>query len=106
MVVAVSCCNRRRRVLSGLVRDHGAERVENRVHGFWSWYRLDWITGMNLFKTFTLKWWQGALFKWGVLAAGMAIGTYWHGFLADYLLLLIIFAFVSLAYITYVWSKQ
>jgi hypothetical protein len=66
----------------------------------------DWITRMNLFKTFTLKWWQGALFKWGVLAAGMAIGTYWHGFLVDYLLLLIIFAFVSLAYITYVWSKQ
>ena len=61
---------------------------------------------MNQFKTFTLKWWQGAIFKWGVLAAGMAIGTYWHGFLADYLLLLIIFAFVSLAYITYVWSKQ
>jgi hypothetical protein len=66
----------------------------------------DWITRMNLFKTFTLKWWQGALFKWGVLAAGMAIGTYWSGFLADYLLVLLIFAFVSLAYITYVWSKQ
>jgi hypothetical protein len=61
---------------------------------------------MNLFKTFTLTWWQGALFKWGVLAAGMALGSYWHGFLADYLALLIIFAVVSLAYVTYVWAKQ
>jgi hypothetical protein len=60
---------------------------------------------MNLFKTFTLKWWQGGLFKWGVLAAGMVIGTYWHEVLADYLLLLIIFAFVSLAYVTYVWAN-
>jgi hypothetical protein len=66
----------------------------------------NWITRMNLFKTFTLKWWQGGLFKWGVLAAGIAIGTYWHGVFADYLLLLIIFAFVSLAYVTYVWATQ
>ena len=30
---------------------------------------------MNLFKTFTLKWWQGALFKWGVFALGIAAGA-------------------------------
>ena len=61
---------------------------------------------MNLFKTFTLKWWQGGLFKWGVLALGSVIGAYWHDLFAGYLLALIIFAGVSLAYLTYVWAKQ
>jgi hypothetical protein len=61
---------------------------------------------MNLFKTFTLKWWQAGLFKWGVLALGIVIGTYWHALFAGYLLVLMIFAAVNLAYLTYVWAKQ
>ena len=61
---------------------------------------------MNLFKTFTLKWWQAGLFKWGMLALGIAIGTYWHDFFAGYLLVLIVVAAVSLAYVTYAWWKQ
>jgi hypothetical protein len=61
---------------------------------------------MNLFKTFTLTWWQGALFKWGVLALGIAVGTYWHDIFSGYLPFLIILAVLSLAYITYVWWKQ
>lgn len=61
---------------------------------------------MDLFKTFTLKWWQAGLFKWGMLALGIAIGTYWHDFFADYLLVLIIMPAASLAYVTYVWAKQ
>ncbi len=61
---------------------------------------------MSLFKTFSLKWWQAAFFKWGMLATGIAIGAYWHEFFARYLLLLIIVAVVSLAYVTYVWWKQ
>jgi hypothetical protein len=61
---------------------------------------------MNLFKTFTLKWWQGGLFKWGMLALGIAIGAYWHDFFGGYLPFLIIMAVVSLSYVTYVWWKQ
>jgi hypothetical protein len=61
---------------------------------------------MNLFKTFTLKWWQAGIFKWGVLAAGIAIGAYWHEFFVSYLLLLVIAAVIGLAYVTYVWWKQ
>jgi len=61
---------------------------------------------MNLFKTFTLKWWQTGLFKWGMLALGIAIGAYWHDFFDGYLPILIIVAVVSLAYVTYVWCKQ
>jgi hypothetical protein len=61
---------------------------------------------MNIFKTFTLKWWQTSLFKLGMLALGIAIGAYWHSFFGDYLPVLIIVAAVSLAYVTYVWWKQ
>ena len=41
-----------------------------------------------------------------MLALGIAIGTYWHDFFAGYLLILIVVAAVSLAYVTYVWWKQ
>ena len=61
---------------------------------------------MNIFKTFTLKWWQAGAFKLGMLALGIAIGTYWRDVFGGYLLILIIVAVVSLAYITYVWWKQ
>jgi hypothetical protein len=61
---------------------------------------------MNLFKTFTLNWWQTAFFKWGMLALGIVIGTYWHDLFSDHLLVLIIMAAASLAYVTYVWAKQ
>ena len=63
-------------------------------------------TPMNIFKTFTLKWWQAGVFKLGMLALGIAIGTYWRDVFGGYLLILIIVAVVSLAYITYVWWKQ
>jgi hypothetical protein len=61
---------------------------------------------MNIFKTFTLKWWQGGIFKWGTFVLGIAAGTYWHDFFSGYLPILIIFSVVSLTYITYVWWKQ
>ena len=61
---------------------------------------------MNPFKTFTLKWWQAGLFKWGLLALGLAVGAYWHAFFGGCLPLLIIVAVASLAYLSYVWWKQ
>jgi len=61
---------------------------------------------MNLFKTFSLTWWQAASFKAGLLATGIVIGTYWHDLFSSYLLILIVIAAVSLAYVTYVWAKQ
>jgi hypothetical protein len=61
---------------------------------------------MNPFKTFTLKWWQGSLFKVGMLTAGVAIGAYWHEFFSVYLLPLAVIAAVSLAYVSYIWWKQ
>jgi hypothetical protein len=64
------------------------------------------MTAMNLFKTISLKWWQAGFFKVGMLAAGIAIGAYWHELLGGYLPVLIVIAVVSLAYVSYVWWKQ
>jgi hypothetical protein len=61
---------------------------------------------MNIFKTFTLKWWQTGLFKLGMLALGIAIGTYWQALFGGHLHILTIVAALSLAYISYVWWKQ
>ena len=61
---------------------------------------------MNIFKTFKLEWWQAGVFKLGMLALGIAIGTHWRNVFGAYLLILIIVAAVSLAYTTYVWWKQ
>jgi hypothetical protein len=61
---------------------------------------------MNLFKTLTLKWWQISIFRFGMLTLGIAIGAYWHALFGGYLLFLIIFSALSLAYVAYVWWKQ
>jgi hypothetical protein len=61
---------------------------------------------MNLFKSFTLKWWQTGVFKWGMLAVGIAVGAYWHGIFSGFLPELIGIAAVCLGYVTVVWWKQ
>ena len=61
---------------------------------------------MNIFKSFTLQWWQAALFKLGLLALGIAAGAYWHGLFTGFLPVLIVLAALCLAYITLVWWKQ
>jgi hypothetical protein len=61
---------------------------------------------MNLLKTFTLKWYQNAIFKIGMLSLGIVIGTYWHGFFGGYVSFLIVVAAVCLSYTTYLWWKQ
>ena len=61
---------------------------------------------MNLFKTFTLKWWQAGFFKLGMLAAGIALGAYLHDLFAVYLAMIVAIAIACLAYVSYVWLKQ
>ena len=61
---------------------------------------------MNLFKTFTLKWWQGVLFKWGVFLVGIAVGAHWPVFFGAYLPILLAIAAVFLIYVGYVWWEQ
>jgi hypothetical protein len=61
---------------------------------------------MNIFKTVhfeMVKWYQAGFFKLGMLALGIAIGAYFHGFFGGFLSILIAVAAVSLAYVTYIW---
>jgi hypothetical protein len=61
---------------------------------------------MNLFKTFTLKWWQTSIFKVGMLALGLVHGAYLHHLFGGYLVILIVASALSLAYVSYIWWKQ
>ncbi len=61
---------------------------------------------MNIFKTFTMKWWQTGIFKLGMLTLGIAIGTYSHPLFSGCLVILTIAATVSLTYISHLWWKQ
>jgi hypothetical protein len=61
---------------------------------------------MNLFKTFSLTWWQAGFFKLGLLALGIAVGACWPSVFAGLLPVLLAIAAVSLLYILYVWWKQ
>ena len=61
---------------------------------------------MNLFRTFSLTWWQTGFFKIGMLAFGILIGAYWPSVFAPYFALLVTIAAISLLYVTYVWLRQ
>ena len=61
---------------------------------------------MNLFKTFTLTWWQAGIFKVGLLALGIAVGARWHPLFAGFLAPLIAIAAPCLIYATAIWWKQ
>jgi hypothetical protein len=61
---------------------------------------------MNIFKTFTLKWWQGGIFKLGMWALGIAVGAYWHNIFAGFLAALVAIGVICLTYITYIWYQQ
>ena len=61
---------------------------------------------MNPFKSFKLNWWEAASLIVGTLAAGIAIGTQWHGHFIDYRPVLVIIAVLGVAYYAYVWGKQ
>ena len=61
---------------------------------------------MNIFKSFTLTWWQGVLFKWGALMLGIALGAYWPHVFGAYIPALVVMAAIFLSYVSYVWWKQ
>jgi len=61
---------------------------------------------MNLFKSFTLTWWQGSLFKWSMVSFGIVIGATWpEVFNPLRPLFLVIFAGPAV-YLSWVWWKQ
>ena len=61
---------------------------------------------MDIFKTTTFKWWQGAIFKLGMWAIGISVGAYFHTFFAGFYAILVPIAILCLGYTTYAWGTQ
>ena len=61
---------------------------------------------MNIFKTFTLKWWQGSLLKISMILAGIAIGSTWPSLFNRWVVVLWSLSIILAVYITYVWWSQ
>jgi len=64
------------------------------------------ITMKNIFKSFTLKWWQGSLFKLSMISLGIILGVYWQVFFLQWIILVAIVFIISALYLTLVWWKQ
>ena len=61
---------------------------------------------INIFKNFTLKWWQTGLFKWSVLALGVVIGATWPDLFSAWRTALLILVLVPGLYLAWIWWKQ
>lgn len=62
--------------------------------------------GFNIFKSFTLKWWETGLFKWCMLALGILIGATWPEVFNAWRTALLILFIVPCVYISWIWWKQ
>lgn len=61
---------------------------------------------MNLFKSFTLTWWQGSLFKLALLCLGLAIGSTWPDLFWDWTAFLWVIFLLAGSYVTWIWYRQ
>ena len=61
---------------------------------------------MNIFKDFTFKWWQAAIFKIALLSLGIVIGSTWPEFFKGWAPFLLLLFLISGGYVTYLWLKQ
>lgn len=60
----------------------------------------------DLFKSFTLSWWQGSIFKLALLSLGLVIGSTWPDLFAPLRVMLLPLFVVGAGYITIVWWRQ
>jgi len=57
---------------------------------------------VNIFKSFTLKWWQAGLIKISMIALGIVIGATWSEALYEWrIVLLLLFIFPSLYFASF-----
>jgi len=61
---------------------------------------------MNIFKSYTLKWWQGGLFKISMISLGIAIGATWPELFMSWTPILWLLSILLAIYISYIWLKQ
>jgi hypothetical protein len=61
---------------------------------------------MNIFKNFTLKWWQAGIFKLVQLFLGIVIGSTWPELFRGWIPFLFPLFLISGGYVGYLWLKQ
>lgn len=61
---------------------------------------------MNIFKSFTMKWWQVGLFKLSLASFGIILGVYFQEFFLQWIVPVTIIFVVSTLYISKIWWKQ
>ncbi len=61
---------------------------------------------MNIFKTWTLRWWEVGLMKLCLISFGIILAVYFYSYLAPLLLLWWVIFVVPTIYLIFVWSKQ
>ncbi len=61
---------------------------------------------MNIFKSFTMKWWEAALFKICTISLGIVVGSTWAEAFIHLRAVLLAVCILSGIYVTWVWWKQ
>jgi hypothetical protein len=61
---------------------------------------------MDLFKSFTLKWWQGGLFKLSMISLGIILGVYFQTFFLKWIVIVTIIFIVPAIYLFRLWWRQ
>jgi len=61
---------------------------------------------MNIFKSFTLKWWQAGMFKVALISLGIMIGATWPDIFGMWRYGLLVLFALPISYISWVWWKQ
>ncbi len=61
---------------------------------------------MDIFKSFTLKWWETGLFKLCLISMGILIGATWPDIFIHWRSVLLVLFIVPTIYLSWVWWKQ
>jgi hypothetical protein len=61
---------------------------------------------MNIFKPFTMKWWEAALFKVCTISLGIIVGATWADAFIHLRAVLLVVCILSALYLTRIWWKQ
>lgn len=61
---------------------------------------------MNIFKSFTLKWWEAGIFKASLISLGIIIGSTWPEIFSPLRAALLVIFAVLTSYICWIWWKQ
>jgi hypothetical protein len=61
---------------------------------------------MNIFKSFTLTWWQLGLLKLSLVCVGIIFGVYFQAFFLKWIVLVTIAFVVPAIYVGSVWIEQ